>query len=67
MTLEETYYEIYRVFGNNVEPLESVQLVEKYRRYFKPYTVRIILLAESHVFTSDKDRQVAIPRINELP
>jgi hypothetical protein len=56
MTLEETYYEINQILGNNVEPLESVRLVETYRRYFKPETVRVVLLAESHVFTSDEDR-----------
>lgn len=67
MTLEETYYEINRILGNNVEPLESVRLVETYRRYLKPETVRVVLLAESHVFTSDKDRRIAIPPFAELP
>jgi len=32
MTLEDTYYEINRILGNNGEPLESVRLVETYRR-----------------------------------
>ena len=36
MTLEETYYEINRILGNNAEPLDSVRLVETYRRYFVP-------------------------------
>ena len=67
MTLEETYYEINRNLGNDAEPLESVRLVETYRRYLKPETVRIVLLAESHVFTSDEDRRVAIPPIDSLP
>ena len=40
MTLEEMYYEINRILGNNAEPLESVRLVEAYRRYLKPETVR---------------------------
>ena len=56
MTLEETYTEINKILGNNAEPLESVHLVEAYRRYLKPDTVRVVLLAESHVFTSNEDR-----------
>jgi hypothetical protein len=67
MTLEDTHYEINRILGNNAEPLESVQLVETYRRYFKPETVRVVLLAESHVFTSNEDRRIAFPPIPELP
>jgi hypothetical protein len=67
MTLEETYAEINKILGNNTEPLESVRLVETYRRYLKPETVRVVLLAESHVFTSDEDRRVAIPPIDDLP
>ena len=67
MPLEETYYEINRILGNNAEPLESVRLVEAYRRYLKPKTVRIVLLAESHVFTSDDDRRIAVPPIDDLP
>jgi hypothetical protein len=36
MSLEETYYEINQILGKNAEPLESVRLVETYRRYLKP-------------------------------
>lgn len=67
MTLEETYYEINQNLGNNSEPLESVRLVETYRWYFKPETVRVVLLAESHVFTSEDDRRIVIPPIDDLP
>jgi hypothetical protein len=67
MTLEETYYKINNILGNNAEPLESVRLVEAYRRYLKPETVRVVLLAESHVFTSNEDRRIAIPPIDDLP
>jgi hypothetical protein len=55
------------VLGNNAEPLESVRLVEVYRRYLKPKAVRVVLLAESHVFTSDEDRRIAIPPIDDMP
>ena len=42
MSLEGVYYEINQILGNNAEPLESVRLVETYRRYLKPETVRPI-------------------------
>lgn len=56
-----------QVLGEQIEPLESVQLVETYRRYLKPEKVRVLLLAESHVFTSDEDRQIIIQPHTDLP
>jgi hypothetical protein len=44
MTLAETYHEINRILGGNAEPLESVRLVETYRRYLKPEKVRVCFL-----------------------
>ncbi len=46
------------------EPFESVELVERYRQYWKPKNVRIILLAESHVYTSDQDRRQKMKEID---
>jgi hypothetical protein len=65
--LNETYFKIKRILGEHTEPLESVQLVETYRRYLRPEKVRVVLLAESHVFTHDADRKVPIPSIPDLP
>jgi len=65
--LNEAYFKIKQILGNNTESLESVQLVEEYRRYWKPEEARIILLAESHIFTTDDDRQIIIPPLHELP
>lgn len=65
--LKETYLKIMSILGEHTEPFESVRLVETYRRYFKPKKVRIVLLAESHVFTHDADRKISIPPIPELP
>ena len=65
--LSEAYSKVQRILGNRIEALESVQLVENYRRYFKPERVRVILLAESHVYTHNEDRRIVIPPISELP
>lgn len=65
--LESTWSKIKRILGDQTEPFESVRLVETYRRYFRPPHVRTLLLAESHVFTSDAERGIAIPPIHNLP
>lgn len=68
--LRDVYDKILQELGNDAqhyEPYESVALVEKYRQYWKPTCVKIILLAESHVFTSDNDRAIALRGINDLP
>ena len=65
--LNAAYAEIADILGDRIEPLESIQLVEAYRRYWRPEKVRVVLLAESHVFTTDSDRLISIPAIEELP
>ncbi len=54
------------ILGEHAEPLDSVQLVEAYRRFWKPEKIKIILLAESHVYTSDDDRSIIIPSLPHL-
>jgi hypothetical protein len=61
------YNQIKGIFDNKIEPLESVKLVKQYREYWKPDKVKIILLAESHVFTSDDDRNKKTIELVELP
>lgn len=63
----EAYFKLKQILGEHAEPFESVQLVETYRRFFKPEKVRVVLLAESHVFTHDADRKVSISPIPGLP
>lgn len=63
----DAYARIKRILGSHTEPLASAQLVEEYRRYMKPEKVNVILLAESHVHTSDSDRAIAIPSLARLP
>lgn len=65
--LERCYEKIHQVVGSEIEPLESIKLVEQYREYFRPDKVRVILLAESHVRTTDMDRQILVPPFSSLP
>ncbi len=65
--LRDCYNQLHQILGQDIEPYESVELVEQYRRFWKPDTVRIILLAESHVFTTESDRSIPLPTIAQLP
>lgn len=65
--LRDCYDQIQHILGEDTEPVESVALVEEYRQYWKPDKVRVILLAESHVFTSDLDRTITLPWLADLP
>jgi hypothetical protein len=65
--LRSCYDEMVKLPGLNVESFESVKLVEEYRRYWRPEKVRVLLLAESHVFTSDADRNLKLVPISNLP
>jgi len=66
-TLRRCYEEMATVLGQNSEPFESVELVERYRQFWRPRKVRIILLAESHVFTTESDRLFKTRPIADLP
>ena len=65
--MRDCYNQIRHILGDDTEPFESVSLVEEYRQYWKPDKVRVILLAESHVFTSDLDRTISLPQLANLP
>jgi hypothetical protein len=65
--LNLAYNRVRRIIGPDCEELESVQLVEAYRCFMRPLRVRVVLLAESHVFTSAEDRSISIPAIEGLP
>ncbi len=66
--LKHCYDQIHQILGKDIEPYESVELVERYRQYWRPTgKIRVILLAESHVFTSDDDRKIKIPQLPNLP
>lgn len=69
--LKDCYDRIETILGEDTEystePFESVALVEKYRQYWRPEKTRVILLAESHVFTTQSDMSVPLPDIEDLP
>ena len=52
MNLENVYKVIKAEYYSDCEEFEVVKKVEEFRNFWKPSQVRIILLAESHVFTT---------------
>jgi hypothetical protein len=58
-TLESTYRKIRELY-DKVDSYDVVGEVDKYRNYWKPDNVNVILLAESHVYTSDEDFKIEL-------
>ncbi len=54
MTIADCYGRVSRLI-RDPDTLEVVQAVEGYREFWKPDKVRVVLLAESHVHTSNND------------
>ena len=69
MSLEKVYFEINSKFSDfDLEPFHIVKSVSEHRFFWKPEKVRILLLAESHVYTSitEYDHNMRYDGIPEL-
>jgi hypothetical protein len=55
--IKRAYSKIRRIVSdpNLIDPLNVVSKVEEYRQFWKPRQVKVILLAESHVYTTASD------------
>ncbi|MBZ0253984.1 MAG: hypothetical protein K8I02_11650 [Candidatus Methylomirabilis sp.] len=58
--LRKVYERLVEIFGANAEPFEAVWAVDWHRRYWRPDPVRVVLLAESHVFTAAHEVAVSV-------
>ena len=54
MSLEKAYFDIKTKFENvlELEPFDIVKSVDDHRNFWKPKKVKVLLLAESHIYTS---------------
>lgn len=64
--IKSCYLAIKNITQGSIESFESVNLVEKYRQYWRPIKINVILLAESHVFTSVSDLKYSLPEVTRL-
>jgi hypothetical protein len=53
--LAPAYEKVAPIFGEGVESLAVIRLVAAHRSYWRPRTTRVLLLAESHVYTRDSE------------
>ena len=53
--LERCYDRARVLVGDDAEPFSVVQTVESHRNYWRPARVRVLLLAESHVYTKAQE------------
>ena len=58
MSIEKTYEIIKNCIQSNIDSLNVVKQVEEYRQFWKPELTNVILLAESHVYTDERDFEV---------
>lgn len=69
--LEECYSRLARLIGSSAEPIGVLQCAEEHRACWRPERVRVVLLAESHVYTelSELERRVILPSFirNDVP
>lgn len=49
------YNQLKLIIGSLIEDFSAARMVEVYRKYWRPTQVKVILLAESHVFTGASD------------
>jgi len=70
VSLEKTYSEIKASIGNRLEfeSFKVVKSVDEHRNFWKPEKVKVLLLAESHVFTRDSEHDsfMQYDRFSEL-
>lgn len=65
--LTTCHAEIASFVGARGEPLTTIQRVEEHRWFWRPQKPRLILLAESHVHTSEADLVCAVRPRTEFP
>lgn len=60
-------YQGLKQIHEGLECYEVVRAVEEYRQYWRPKTVKVVLLAESHVFTTEQDFSIRLKACDFLP
>ena len=59
-SLEQCHAALSRVQGFVAEPLTALQHAEAHRAFWRPRSVRVIVLAESHVYTTAEETTLVV-------
>lgn len=64
LSFEKTYESVQRGIprSTQIDSLDVVRQVERYRQFWKPEETNVVLLAESHVYTDEKDYEIECDR-----
>jgi hypothetical protein len=67
LKIDDSIKRTYRLIQDNIpntliDSLDVVKQVEEYRQFWKPKETNVVLLAESHVYTDEKDFQIDLDR-----
>ena len=66
-TLRDAYEQDFGRLLPVVEPFEALERAEAHRAFWRPANVRVVLLAESHVFTGPSELERRIVRLPGAP
>jgi hypothetical protein len=66
-TLSDCHRRLSSLLGPDAEPLEVLARAEEHRHYWRPARVRVILLAESHVYTTSDELTRTISLTSTAP
>lgn len=61
-SLKKCYDGLKGIVGDDIESFEVVNVVDKYRQFWKPDDVKVVLLAESHIFTEENEFKCKLNR-----
>jgi hypothetical protein len=62
-TILDCHRRLSKILSPDSEPVQVLRRVEEHRRYWRPDRVKVVLLAESHVYTNSDElgRKIALP------
>jgi hypothetical protein len=62
-TILECHSRLAALLGSDAEPLDVLRRAEEHRSYWRPERVKVVLLAESHVYTTPEElaRTISLP------
>ena len=66
-TLSQAYVTLRSLIGSQMEDIAVFERAEEHRAYWRPKKVRVVLLAESHVYTNASDLTATLDRSSLLP
>ena len=62
-TVADCHRRLSKILSPDSEPVQVLRRVEEHRRYWRPDRVKVLLLAESHVYTNSEElgRKISLP------